>query len=257
MMEPYFKQMNEAYIDKHYPKKSVFSAVSAGNKKAGAGVYIFFGILLVFFGAAGIFTLAMTAKLAADGDSDTASIGIIIGLVCLAVCALSIWMIVLTKKRSGLDAGQLIKKSAGTSMMGESEIREFESQAMASDSYILSLTGKVNAVMAGQKDGILTRDYIYLADPSMAVMKCRDILSAVLVERIIFINVNKRRKPVHYLCIQLVSKQGVRSQAETDLEPGKALIGMLLEKNPGIDTAGGAVIQEKEYEAYIKKLLGK
>lgn len=257
MMEPYFKQMNEAYIDKHYPKKSVFGAVSASNKKTGIGVYIFFGVLLVFFGAIAALTLAMTAKFAADGDSDMVSTGIIIGLVCLAVCALSIWMIVLTKRRSGLDASQLIKKSAGASMLSESEIREFESQAMTTDSYILNLTGKIKAMMAGQKDGILTRDYIFLADPAMIVMKCKEILSAVLVERVMYINVNKKREPVHYLCIQLVSKQGARSQAETAIESGKALIGMLMEKNPGIDTANGAVMQEKEYESYVKKLLEK
>lgn len=207
-METYFKQMNEAYIDKHYPGKSVFSAVSTSNKKNGIGVYIFFGIVLVFFGGLGVMSLAMTARFAADGESDMVSTGIVIALVCLAVCILSIWMIVLTKKRSGLDGSQLMKKSAGTSMLSESDIREFDRQAMASDSCILNLTGKIKAAMAGQKDGILTRDYIYLADPAMTVMKRDDILSAVLVERVMYINVNNSRKPVHYLCLQLASRQG-------------------------------------------------
>lgn len=256
-METYFKQMNEAYVDKHYPKKSVFSAVSERNKKTGIGVYIFFGLLLAFFGAAAVFALGMTVKFAADGESGMISTGIIIGLVCLAVCALSIWMIVLTKKRSGMDGGQLLKKSAETSGLSESEIQEFDRQAMAGDSFILNLTGKIKAVMAGQKDGILTRDYIYLADQAMTVMRRKDILCAVLVERVMYITANNKRKPVHYLCIQLVSQQGVRSQAETDIESGKALINMLLEKNPGIDTADGAVMPEKGCEQYIKKLLEK
>jgi hypothetical protein len=207
-MQTYFSQMNEDYINKHYPDRSVFSAVNKANKKVGIGIYAFF--------------------------------------------AISLFVIVLTIKRNSLGAEGLIKKSAKNSQYSESEIREFERQAMASDSYILSLTGKIKAVLNGQKDGVLTRDFIYLADAKNIVMKRSNIIGAFLVERTFYITVNNTRKCVNYLTVTLVSDKGIQTLAETSTEAGAALLAMLHEQNPQIDINNGSVMNEKEYGKYCK-----
>lgn len=254
-MQTYFLQMNENYINKHYPDRSVFSSVNKSNQKAGIGIYAFLGILMIASGFGTVWAIVTTMGYVKDGESDMVAPGLAIIGFCFAILALSILGIVLTIKRNSLGVEGLIKKSAKNSQSSESEIREFERQAMASDSYILSLTGKIKAAMNGQRDGVLTRDFIYLADVKNIVMKRSDIIGAFLVVRTIYITVNNTRKPVNYLTITLVSNKGVQTLAETDTESGTALLAMLQEQNPQIDTYNGGVMKEIEYNKYCKKML--
>ena len=130
-----------------------------------------------------------------------------------------------------------------------------ESQALAADSCILNLAGKVNAALSGARDGILTKDYIYLADGNNTVIRRSHIMCALLEDCVIYTTVNKKRTPMHYLNILIVSDKGVRASAETTKEAGRALQALLLEQNSNIDIRDGSVLTEKGCEEYIKERL--
>lgn len=255
-MQTYFVQMNEDYISKYYPNRSVFSSVNKSNQKNGIGIYAFFGVLMVMSGLGAAWGIISTMERIKEGESDMIAPGLVIIGFFFVIFALSIFTIILTKKRNSLGTEGLIKKSSKNSQYNESEIREFELQAMASDSYVLALTDKLKAVLYGQKNGVLTRDFIYLADFKNIVMKRCDIVGAFLVERTFYINGDKySRKPVKYLTVTIVSNKNIQTLAETSIEAGKALLEILQEQNPKIDTNNCSVIQEKEYNEYCKMML--
>lgn len=174
---------------------------------------------------------------------------------CLFMVALCLLPLLITKKRNASGAEGLIQKSAKNSACGESEIREFERQAMASDSYILTLTSKYKAALNGQRDGILTRDYIFLADNLNIVMKYSDIVGAFLVKRVINIVVNNKNKRIESLTISLVSNKNVQTFVDISAEAATELLSILLKKNPQIETKSGNVIQEKDFDQYCKELV--
>lgn len=246
--------MIEDYRNKHYPS-GIFSSVNKSNQKRGIALYVFFGIFLIASGYGTVWAFMRTMKFSKSGESDMVHGGIAITGFFLVVFLISLLTVTITIKRNSLGTEGIIKKSAKKSGYSESEIHEFERQAMASDSYILALTGKIKAVVSGQKDGILTRDYIYLADAKNIVLNCCDIKGAFLVERTIYITVNNVSQPVQYLTITLISHKGIQTLAETSMEAGRALLVMLQEKNPQIDTKNGIVIKEKEYNKYCKEIL--
>ncbi len=255
-MQTYFVQMNEDYISKYYPNRSVFSSVNKSNQKNGIGIYAFFGILMVMSGLGTAWGIISTMERIKEGESDMIAPGLVIIGFFFVIFALSIFIIILTKKRNSLGTEGLIKKSAENSQYSENEIREFELQAMASDSYVLALTDKMNAALSGQKNGVLTRDFIFLADFKNIIMKRCDIVGAFLVERTFYINGDKySRKPVKYLTVTIVSNKNIQTLAETSIEAGKALLEILQEQNPKIDTNNCSVIQEKEYNEYCKMML--
>lgn len=253
-MESYFVPMNEEYRSKHYPEGSVFSAIHKSSKKGSVFVYIFFFLFLLVFAAGTIFSIIRLIETITAGEEDMISVGIFAICFCLVMFIICLLPIVLTKKRNASGLEGLMKKSAKNSACTESELREFERQALASDSYILALTAKYKAVLNGQNDGILTRDYIFLADNLNIVMKYSDIVGAFLVERIIYITVDNKSKSINSLTISLVSNKNVQSFVDISKEAGAELLSILLEKNPQIETKGGSVISEKEFNQYCKEM---
>ncbi len=247
-MSQYFQNMNETYIKKHYPNHSVFEAFAKTTKKVGIGVYIFFGIILAGSLAGLVWSVNTMNTYRQSGDTDMADAGMMICAFFAVFALISVFVIALTIWRGKRDSKDWIKKSMKKSKLSESEIREFERQAMASDSYILKFLDGVTAAISGGKDGILTRDFIYLADINLTVMRCKDLISACLIDSVIFV----RNRPVHYLGIKLLSKNGAESFAEVSPEAGKALIEVLLQEYSTIETCGGRVMTEKEYDKYKK-----
>lgn len=253
-MESYFAPMSEEYKNKHYPDDSVFSAVHKAAKKGGVFLYIFCGLFFLAFGFGAIVCAIVLVETVQAGESDLIGGGIFAVCFCLALSAGCLLTIILTKRRAAGGAEGLIKKGAKNSACDESEIRAFERQALASDSYILALTAKYKAALNGQRDGILTRDYIYLADNLNIILKYSDIVGAFLVHRVIHITVNNKSKRIDSLTISLVSNQNVQTFVDASAEAGTALLAILLEKNPQIQTNGGNVIEEKEFDTYCKEM---
>lgn len=254
MMESNFVLMNEEYKKKHYPDGSVFSEILKMTKKGGIGIYFFFVPFMLVSAVGIVFSAKMLIEVIVAGENDMISVGVFALCLCVVFFLVTLLPIILTKKRSSLDVEGLMKKSAKYSACDESQIREFERQALASDSRILALTATYKAKLNGQRDGILTRDYIFLADNQNIVMKYSDIVGAFLVERIIHLTVDNKTKTIDSLTISLVSNKHVKTFVDASVEAGSELISILLEKNPQIETKGGNVIQEKEFDQYCKAL---
>lgn len=252
-MEAYFALMSEDYRAKHYPDGSVFSTIHKTSRKNGIGIYIFFAPFLALTAAGALFSAKQLMETVLAGEKDMISVGVFALCLCLVGFAACLLPVVLTKKRGALGAEGLAEKSAKNSACNESDIREFERQAMASDSCVLALTAKHKAALNGQRDGILTRDYVFLADNRYIVLKCSDIAGALLVERIIYVMTGNVNTPIHSLTISLVSHQNVQTFMDASAEAGTALISLLLERNPSIETMGGRVIQEKEWDRFCKE----
>lgn len=254
-MKSYFVPMSEEYRNKHYPDNSVFSAIFKLSKKGSIFSFIFFTLFFFVFAAGTIMCTIVLIETVMAGENDMIGPGIFAVCFFLVMSVACVLPIVLTKKRAAGGVEGLIKKSAKNSACEESEIREFERQAMASDSFILALTAKYKAALNGQRDGILTRDYIFLADNLNIVLRYSDIVGAFLVHRVIHINVNNKSKQIDSLTISLVSNKNVQTFVDTSAEAGTELLSILLEKNAQIETNGGKVMQEKEFDTYCKEMV--
>lgn len=243
-----FERMSEEYSNKNYPQGSIFASIDQQSKKQKIGVYIFFIPMILLFGGGALFCLVFAFIV-----EDTLG-GLIISAILGLVAGLCLWALLLTRKRSRIGSEGWLAKVADDNKYTEGDLREFDRQALASDSVILDLLGGVSAVLSDQKKGICSRDFVYFANGLLnhKVMKHDDIQYACFVQRILRINVNKRMRSVPYLTITLASKQGTIMYAETDMERGTMLIDLLLEKNPNIDTNNKQVLSEKEFETYIK-----
>lgn len=256
-MSEYFRKMDEAYINKHYPTRSIFEAVVKTTKRVGIGVYIFFGLILAGSLAGLTWSINAWITYKQSGDTEMADVGIIICIFFAVLALISVLVIIITIRRGKKGAADWLKKSAKNSRLSEAEIQEFERQALSPDSYILKLLDSLNAMMSGGKDGILTKDFIYLADTNLTVMRCKDLIAACLVKYSIYVGDQQHRKPVNCLGIRLLSRNGAESFAEVSVEAGPALLELLSKEYPAINTFGGQVMTEKEYEKYKKAELAK
>lgn len=253
-MESNFVAMNETYKRKHFPDELVFAAIQKKSKKMGIGIYFFFVPFMIISIVGAIYSTKLLIETVSAGDEEMISVGIFSVCACLVFFLITLLPVIMTKKRNSMSTEAFIRSVAKNSACNEREILKFERQAMSFDSYILSLTEKYKAVLNGQRDGILTKDYIYLADNNSIVLKFSDIVGAFLVERITTVMANNKSKRIHSLTISLVSNKNVQTYVDTSIEAGTELLAILLEKNPQIETRGGSVIQEKEFDQYCKKL---
>lgn len=253
-METNFVAMNETYKKKHFPDDLVFATILKKSKKIGIGVYIFFIPFMILSLVGAFFSIIMLIEIMSSGDDEMISAGIFSICVCLVFFLMTLLPVIVTKKRNSKSSEDFIRQIAKDSACNEREILQFERQAMSSNSYILTLTAKYKAALNGQRDGILTKDYIYLADNKNIVLKFSDIVGAFLVERITTVMANNKSKQIHSLTISLVSNKNVQTFVDASIEAGTELLGILLEKNPQIETRGGSVIQEKEFDQYCKML---
>lgn len=252
-MDTIFQTMNEAYIQKHYPNRSVFEAFTKSTKKAGIGVYLFFGAVLAGCLYGIVWTLGNIEEYRQSGETDMVQTGTVICIVFAVFALLAAFCIGLTIWRGKKNAGDWLKQSATHSKLSEAEIREFERQALMSDSYVLKLTSGLNAAVTGRKDGILTREFAYLADSSLTVLPIQNLLAACFVQSVYYIGDMQHRKAVPFLAFYLLSKNGVESFTEASPEAGAALAQLLLQRNPQIDTCGGRMMTTEEYVRYKKE----
>lgn len=257
-MTDFFTKMNEEYAQKHFPDGSVFESAAKTLKRRGiAGV-----IMIGLFAAAGlwglVWAIGRTMDFVSQGRDDMlgVSIGICVffGLVALGFLALLIFMLkTIRRKRS-----DYIADSAKQSQLSESEIEAFERQALASDCYILRLTEGLDRALsnATNKDGLLTKDYIYLADTAQTVIRVDSLRACCFSDYTYYISVGNHQKKVHNLAIYLLASNGVSVCSDTTEKAGQALMILLQERNSSIDTNGGKVLSEGEIDDYKKRILG-
>ena len=215
-MEDYIKRMNEEYIKKNYPERSVFKAYKKSMGSRGRTGCIIMGLFMAGGLAGLIWSVRKTLEFMQSGDDETMKVGIVIGIFFLIVTLFFGGILFLVTK----------------------DMRR---------SLIVNLLGKIKAVTAGQKSGILTRDYIALYNSgSLGVLKVSRITGAYLTDNVYNVKVGNSIKQAHYLTINLITADKKNIWAETSKEAGRALQAILMERCPEIDTAGGAVLPESE-----------
>jgi hypothetical protein len=256
-MTDFFIKMNEDYAQKHFPDHSVFEGTMKTVKRRSVGGLIVFGL---FFAAALyglVWGIGRTLQLMTNGEDDMLSVGLVIcgffGIIVLICLLVLIFLI----KGSRQKRSDYIANSAKQSKLPVHEIEEFERQAMASDCYILKLTAGLDRMLsnATNKDGLLTRDYIYLADPAQTVMRIDSLKACCFSDYTYYLNTGNRHKKIHCLAICLIASNGVSVLSDTTEEAGQALIALLQQRNSAIDTNGGNVLPENAFDSYKKKML--
>ena len=245
-MEQYFEKMNNKYIEKYYPNRSVFEKVAKSMKKGSMFAYIFFGLLIIGSIAGAVWIINQNISYQQSGDLDMAETGTIIAWFFGIFALLMLVPIVVTVLRNKKKSSDWMAICAKKSKLNETQLKEFEQQAMSSDSYILKLEKGSTAAVTG----ILTRDYVYLGDLSLTVIRCEDIASVCMVDVVSTSTTNNHTIKTHDLAIKILSKEKVEAESVVNKVSGKALIELLLERNPNINTFDGKVLKEREYLRY-------
>ena len=258
-MNNYFQSMTPEYANKYFPGGSVFEGAAKTLKRRGV-IGIFFIGLFVAGGLLGlVFTISRALEYMAQGEDDVISVVIVLcaffGLITLGFSALLIYLIKsIAKGRDGY-----IARSAKNSELSVSEIETFDQQAMASDCLILRLTEGLDRALSNSitKDGLLTRDYLYLADPAQIVFRVDSLRACCFTDYTYYVTTGNRNKKIHNLAIYLLASNGVSLRSDTTEEAGTALINLLLERNPAIDTNDGNILPENDEDSYKRRILQK
>ncbi len=155
-------------------------------------------------------------------------------------------------------SGDYIASAAKHSKLPESEIENFERQALSSDCYILRLTEGLDRALsnASNKDGLLTRDYIYLADPAQTVLRVDSLKACCFSSYTYSINTGNYHQKISCLAIYLLSSNGASILSDTTEKAGQALMALLQERNGAIDINQGKVLPEDGVDSYRRKILG-
>lgn len=256
-MTDYFAKMDENYAQKHFPDGSVFeSARKTIQRRSIGGIFFFF---LFFVGAVWglLWSIGRTMEYQSTGQDDMLGIGIGISVFFGLIALGCFFVLRLMIKGSRKNRHDYIMDSAKSSKLPESEIESFERQAVASDCYILKLTAGLDRALsnATNKDGLLTRDYIYLADPAQIVMRVNDLKACCFRDYTYYINTGKSNKKVHGLSICLIASNGVSVLSDTTEKAGRALMALLQERNSGIDINNGQILAESALDDYKKRIL--
>lgn len=253
----FFSKMNEDYVQKHFPDGSVFEGAMKTVKRRSVGGIFFFVVFLAAALCGMAWGINRTLEFVSNGEDDMLSVGIVICVffgVIVLVCLVALFFLIKgsRQKRSGY-----IADSAKHSRLPVSEIEAFERQAVASDCYILKLTAGLDRMLsnATNKDGLLTRDYIYLADPNQTVMRVDSLRACCFSDYTYYINTGNHRKKIHCLAICLIASNGVSVLSDTAEEAGRALMALLRQRNSAIDTNDGKVLPEDAFDSYKKRVL--
>ena len=252
-MSDYFSKMNEDYVQKHFPTGSVFANAAKTVKRRSMAALVFFLVFLAGGLCGPAWGIGRTMEFMSEGQDGVLSVGINIcvffGMIVLVSLILVCVLFKVSKK-----CGGCIADSAKHSKLPESEIEAFERQATASDCYVLELTAGLDRALsnAANKDGLLTRDYIYLADPARTVIRVDALRACCLADYTYYISTGKCSTKIHCLAIYLLASNGVSVLSDTTEEAGQALMALLKKRNGAIDTNVGKVLPESAFDDYKK-----
>lgn len=246
-MEKYLPIMTEDYKKKHYGE-GIFQRIHKNTAKVSVMVYVFFAVVFAGCLYALKFVLPIANQCRELGEMDMiiffyglTAVLVFFALVSVAVIVLSI----VRQKRGAEKLKELCAKENGYTV---EEVNEFERQALEMESRAIRLVDTVKKAVSDQKDGILTRDYVYLTLGSNVLIKYSDLKVACLVKQTIRAGQGSSRVGIEYLVVGLIGKNGASVVAECSMESGTALIEYLKEKCPGLDTQEGRVLSSREYD---------
>lgn len=244
-MEQYFPIMTQAYRQKHY-KNGVFDEMHKNTAKVSFLTYIFMGVVLAG-GAYG--TWWTLCNMQGFREADLTAFGYIMAAVCAFFAIIALACIVISVRRHLRGADDWKEHCAKENGYTIADMEQFEQQALGNESYVLCLIDPVKKAVQGQEDGILTKDYIALTLNNPNILKLADISTACLLKQTVKMGKGRSRIGVDYLSIGLMAKGGASVIAECSQKSGTALIEMLKERIPNLDTADGEILESSEYDA--------
>lgn len=98
----------------------------------------------------------------------------------------------------------------------------------------------------------IRRFFYNLLNP--CVIKIEDIEAAFLVQTSYTANVNGKRIRMYNKNIKVISNRKTRTGSEAKEDTVRQLLDMLTDKNPTIDTDGGRLLSESEYDERVEML---
>jgi len=247
-----FEKMNNNYCDKYYPKGSVYEKLNAEHKRGSVVLAVFLVLMGCFFGAVLIKVISIVVEDIRGGNTDL-QFSLIILAVVLIPFLLCVLGLVYAVKNYRKGAAVRIKKSMELSGLSEEDVREFDRQAMQSDSYILKFKDGIAAKVAAQMDGILTRDYLWMGDTIGLIAKREDIIAACFYKWSYYAG----KKKIWCQSVAVLTRQNKRPSSEATDERGQAFIEMLVQANPSIYVEKKLLNEGKEYDNWRKELCGK
>ena len=251
-MEQIFEQMNENYCDKYYPKGSVYEKLNAEHKRGSVVLAVFLVLMGCFFGTVLIWVISRIVDDMRDGNTDLQILLIVLAVVGIPFLLCVLGLVYAVKNyRKGAEVR--IKKSMELSGLSEAEAREFDRQAMQSDSYILKFKDGLAAKVAAEKDGILTRDYLWMGSTTGLIVKREDIIAACFYKWSYYAG----KKKIWCQSVAVLTRQDKMSSAEATSERGQAFIELLVQANPSIYVEKKLLSEGKEYDNWRKELCGK
>ncbi|MDE5698263.1 MAG: hypothetical protein K2I96_12780 [Lachnospiraceae bacterium] len=245
-MEKYLPVMSADYKSKHYAK-GVFAAIRKKTAKISVGIYIFFGIVLLGGAYGTYWARGRIEDYRLEGQDDLISAGYVVMGVFAFFAVVALACIVITIIRHARGTNKWKETCAKNNGYTVRDMDEFERQTLDMECRVVKLLGTAEALANGQSDGILTKDYIYLADAHHSVLKISDLTAACIVKQTVSVDSMPVHKKLDYLTVMLLSRNGSRAIAECSKESGTALITFLKRKCPGIYTADGNVISDEDF----------
>jgi len=236
-----FTPMTTERIQKRY--SNGYLNTMEKNGKSGGKILVVIGAIMAAIGVViGYGLIRFSLVTLSEGHNDDIPTMIFFGFLCLVFLVPSVLLIRLGRKRKGMDANDWLQTMVDASDYPESIIREFSSQVPQGDSFFFDLLGETPAF------GILTRDYIFFENGQFCVIKRSDIIGAYLVNLPDVGGVGNKIKTVYRLHVAIFSNHNTNTITRASQKRAEQLIAMLTEKHPEIDTAGGRVISDKEYD---------
>ena len=165
-MEP--EQMNEQYREKRFPQGSVLIRSNEKTRKSSKVLLVLVALLELLLAAGEVYFLSLIRYHKEAGHAEQVTIGWVFFGVLALFFLLLLWAMTKLVKNAKAGPEATIAACAKHNGLSEEEVREFDRQALRSDSYILKCAGAVSAAMANQTDGLLTRDYLWLGTPPTA-----------------------------------------------------------------------------------------
>ncbi len=245
-MKACIEKMDEAYREKYYPQGSFFEKAAKESRRGNMILAVMSGVVSAALTALILWMVSLVRYHSGQGNEESVKVGLIFMAVVGAVLALCLFGLVIAVRHIRDGAADVLKKAAKSSGLTQDELREFDRQALQSDSFVLHLAGKVSAAMSGQKDGLLTRDYIWLGDTRSIVLKRQDIVGASLYHWYYYVN----KKRVRSLNLALLNKNDVMATAEVKEEAGRELMDLLARENPAVQLHQGILEEGKEFDAW-------
>lgn len=239
-----FTPMTTERIQKRY--SNGYLECMAKNGTSGGKILIVIGVIMAAIGVMiGYGLIRFSIVTLSGGHNDDIPAIIFLGFLCLIFLVPSVLLIRFGRKRKGMDANDWLQTLIDASDYPESVIQEFSLQVPQQDSFFFDLLGETPAW------GILTRDYIFFENGQFCVIKRSDIIGAYLVNLPDVAGVGNKIKTVYRLHVAIFSNHNTYSITRASQKRAERLISMLTEKRPEIDTAGGRIISDKEYDKMI------